>query len=116
MKPLLKVMWGDTEGLMLLFGSLLFVGERFMRWEGGKGWRVMRWQGWKCVKVVRWQGGKGESVVRQEGGRYLVLCKGGGHRMSPRFYLFVSDVNQENKGAGWVQDFLAWLQRWKDTP
>ena len=27
--------------------------------------------------------------------------------MSPRFYLFVSDVNQGNKGVGWIQDFLA---------
>ena len=30
--------------------------------------------------------------------------------MSPRFHLFVSDVNQGNEGAGWVQDFLAWPQ------
>ena len=62
-----------------------------MRWEGGKGGRVMRWQGGK--------GGKGERVVRWEGGRFLVLFKGWEHRVSPRYYLFVSDVNQGSEGA-----------------
>ena len=56
-----------------------------MRWEGG---RVMRWQGRKGKRVVRW-----------EDGRFLVLFKGGEHRVSPRFYVFVSDVNQGNKEA-----------------
>ena len=54
--------------------------------------------------------------MRQKGGRYLVLFKDGGHKMSPRFHLFLSDVNQGYKGLGWVQDFLAWPQRWKDSP
>ena len=36
--------------------------------------------------------------------------------MAPRFLLFVSDVYQRNEGAGWVQDYLAWLERWKDCP
>ena len=40
---------------------------------------------------------------------------GGGDEMSPRFYLFVSDVNQENEGVGWVQDFLVWPQGYKDS-
>ena len=53
---------------------------------------------------MRWQGGR---VVKREGGKYLVLFKGGGRRESPRFHLFVSDVNQWSKGSGWVQDFLA---------
>ena len=57
-----------------------------MRWEGGKGGRVMRWQGEKGGRVVRW-----------EGGRFLVLCKGGERRVSPRFHLFVSGVNQGNE-------------------
>ena len=49
----------------------------------------------------RWQGGKGRRVVKGQGGRVLVLFKCGGHRMSPRFHLFVSDVDQQwNKGAG----------------
>ena len=73
----------------------------------------MRWQG---GKVVRWQSGKVRRMVRQKGGRYLVLFKDGGLKVSPRFHLFVSDVNQGNKGVGWLQDFLAWLQGWKDSP
>ena len=39
---------------------------------------------------------------------FLVLLKDGGRRVSLRFYLFVFDVNQGNKEAGWVQVFLAW--------
>ena len=34
-------------------------------------------------------------------GRFLVVFKSGGHRMSPRFHLLVSDVDeQQNEGAG----------------
>ena len=57
-----------------------------MRWKDGKGGRM------------RSQGGEGGRVVRWEGVRFLVLFKGGEHRMSPRFYLFLSDVNQGNEG------------------
>ena len=39
---------------------------------------------------------------------FLVLFKDEGCRVSPRFHLFVSDVNQGNKETGLVQDFLAW--------
>ena len=46
----------------------------------------------------------------------MVLLKGGGHNMSPRFHRLVSGVNQGNEGMGWVQDFLAWSHRWKDSP
>ena len=35
---------------------------------------------------------------------FLVLFKDGGCRVNPRFYFFISDVNQGNKEAGWVQD------------
>ena len=69
-----------------------------MRWQVGKGWRVLRWQGRKGGRVLRWQGG-----------RFLVLLEGGGHRVSPTFHLFISDVNQQNKGAECVQDIHAWL-------
>ena len=65
---------------------------------------------------MRWQGGKDGRIVKQKGERYLVLFKGGGLNMSPRFNLFVSDVNQENKGVGWAQDFLVWPHGWKDSP
>ena len=67
-------------------------------------------------RVVRWQGGKGERLMGWQGGRFLVLFKCGGGRVSPGFHLFVSDVNQRNEGAGYVQDFLVWLQGWKDSP
>ena len=81
---------------------------RLVSWEGGKGGRVVCWQGGKGGKVVMWQGGKGGRVVRQKGRRYLILFKDGEHKMSPRFLLFVSNVNQRNEGVEWVQDFLAW--------
>ena len=55
-------------------------------------------------------------MVWQKGGRYLVLFKGGRHKLSPGFHLFVSDVNQGNERVGWDQNFLAWLQGWKDSP
>ena len=42
--------------------------------------------------------GKGERVVRWKGGGFLVLFKGGEHRVSLRSYVFVSDVNQGNEG------------------
>ena len=35
-------------------------------------------------------------MVRWEDGRFLVLFKGGEHRVSPRFYLFVSDVMERH--------------------
>ena len=38
---------------------------------------------------------------------FLVLLKDGRPSVSPRFPLFVSDVNQGNKEAVRVQDFLA---------
>ena len=62
------------------------------RWEVGE---VVRWEKWR---VMGWQDGEGGRVVRWEGGRFLVLFKGEKHRVSPRFYFFVSDVNQGNEG------------------
>ena len=63
------------------------------------GGRLVRWKGGKDGRVMRWQGGKGRRVVRWEGGRFLVLFKSGEYRVSPRFYLSVSDVNQGNEGV-----------------
>ena len=63
-------------------------------------WEVSEVGRWGRWKVMRLQGGKGGRVVRWEGGRLLVLLKSGEYRGSPRFYLFVSDVNQRNKGDG----------------
>ena len=67
---------------------------------------------------------EGSEVARREKwessevtcGRFLVIFNGGGHRVAPRFHLFVSDVDQWNEGAGRVQDHLAWSERWKDSP
>ena len=38
--------------------------------------------------------------MKWEAGRFLVLFKGGEHRVSSRFYLFISDVNQGDEGDG----------------
>ena len=43
-------MWGETEGIMLLFWSALFVGGKTTLVGGGK---VVRWEG---GKVGRWEG------------------------------------------------------------
>ena len=37
----------------------------------------------------------------------LFLFKDWGYRVSPKFHLFISDVNQRNEEVGRVQDFLA---------
>ena len=54
--------------------------------------------------------------MKQYTGSFLVISKGGKCRMAPRFNIFVSDVVQQNAGVGWVQDYLAWPERWKDSP
>ena len=87
-----------------------------VRWQGGKGGITVRWHCRRDGKVVRWQFGKGGRVVRWQGGRFLVSFKGEGCRVRLRFHLFVSDVNQQNEGAGCVQDIFAWSQEWKDSP
>ena len=76
----------------------------------------MRWQGGKGGRVMRWQGRKGGGVVRVEGVGFLVWLKGGGCRVTSRFHLMVSDVNQGKERAGRNQDFLVWPQEWKDSP
>ena len=40
-------------------------------------------------------------MLRQKSWSYLVLFKDGGHKMSPGFYLFASDLDQGN-GGGWM--------------
>ena len=54
---------------------------------------------WEVAAIIGGKVGKVGRMVRREGGSFLVLFKGGEYRVSPRFYLFVSDVNQGNKGA-----------------
>ena len=60
MNLLLKTIWGETEGLMLLFWSALFVGGREVRWESGTSGMLVRWRGRKDGRVVKWKGGKGK--------------------------------------------------------
>ena len=55
-------------------------------------------------------------MVRCQGGMFAVLFKSGGRRVSPRMHLFFSDVNQQNEGAGCVQNILAWPQKLKYSP
>ena len=53
------------------------------------------------MRVVRWQDRKGRRVVKWQGGRFLDLFISWAHRVSPRFHLFVSDVDQQwNEGVG----------------
>ena len=48
-----------------------------------------------------WQRENGERLVKWQGGRFLVLFNSGGHMVSSRFHLLVSDVDQQqNEGAG----------------
>ena len=81
------------------------------RWERLEGSEVASWERWGASSedVARWklckgcegQGGKGRRVVKQQGGRFLVLFKSWEHWVTPRFHLFVSDVDQpQNEGAG----------------
>ena len=49
-----------------------------------------------------------------QGERFLVVFNGGERRVTPRFHLFVSDADQLNDGAGWVQDDFAWPQILKE--
>ena len=41
--------------------------------------------------------GKRRRVVKCKGGRFLVLLKGEGRRMSPRFHFFVSVVKSRDR-------------------
>ena len=69
-------MWGETEGLMLLFWSALFVGRREVRWERWEVSEVARWERWEGSKVekvgnvregnevARWERWEGSEVAR----------------------------------------------------
>ena len=69
------------------------------------GWVVVAWSRKYCLGLT-----KIASFV------FLVLLKDEGCRVSPRFHLFVSDVNPGNKDARWAQNFLVWPQGWRDYP
>ena len=129
MKVMLKTMWGEKKSLMLLSWSVLSVGGRVVRqgkWEGSEvarwgrwelievgrwgrweGSEVARWGRWEGSEVARWNSGR---MVKHKRGRYLVLFKGGAHKMSPRFHLFVSDV----KGTKGWDEFKIFLRGRRD--
>ena len=65
---------------------------------------------WEVSEVAMWENGEAKSW------EVPGFLKGGGHKTSSRFHLFVSDVNLGNEGVEWVQDFLVWPQGWKDSP
>ena len=62
-KVMLKTMWGETEGLMLLSWSVLLVSGRVVRqerWEGSEMGRwevseVRRWGRWEGSELARWE-------------------------------------------------------------
>ena len=79
-------------------GSVLERWERWHRWEASWVARLERLEG---SDMARWERCKDSEVAKWQGGRFLVLFKSGGHRVSHRLHLFVSDVDQQqNKGAG----------------
>ena len=52
---MLKTMWGETEGLILLSWDILFVGGRVVRqgrWEGSQ---VGRWEDSQVGRWERWE-------------------------------------------------------------
>ena len=61
-KVMLKTMWGETEDIMLLSWSFLFVGGgvRQGRWEGSEVGKVAGWERWKGSEVARWENGEAE--------------------------------------------------------
>ena len=71
---------------------------------------MARWERWEGSEWERWENGETE--------RWEVPCfiQGWGTQDESKISSFVSDVNQGNEGLGWVQDFLVWLQGWKDSP
>ena len=56
------------------------------------GWVVVAWSRRSCLGPVDIA-----SFV------FLVIFIDWGHRMSPKFHLLISNVNQGNKETGWVQ-------------
>ena len=62
---------------------------------GGEGSEeVARWERCKCSEVaMRWE--RGRRAVKWQGGWFVVLFKSGGHKVSLKFHLFISDVYQQ---------------------
>ena len=85
-------------------------------WEGSEVGRWERWEDSVVGRWERWQGMKGGRMVRQKCGRYLVLFKDGGHKMSLRFHLFISDVIKGSKGWNEFKIFFCSRRDGKTLP
>ena len=66
------------------------------QWEVGEVGRWGRWGRWKGNEVVRWEKQESGEVGRWEVPGFIQRL---GTQGNPRFYLFVSDINQRSKGA-----------------
>ena len=66
MKVMLKTMWGETDGLVLLSWSVLFAGKRVVRKGRWQGSEVGRWERWQVSEVGRWGTWEGSEVARWE--------------------------------------------------
>ena len=98
-EPSAKKIWGETEGLMLLFWRALFVSGREVRWEGGKGkggyWGVTVGQvggywGGKVGKVGEWRSRK----VR---GSWFCSRVGDAGRVHDFVFLFLMLIKGKNR-------------------
>ena len=65
-KVMLKTMWEETEGLMLLFWSVLLVSGKVVRQGRWKGSMVGRWEKWEGNEVGRWERWEGSEITRWE--------------------------------------------------
>ena len=68
-------------------------GNEVARWERWEGSEVVRWGRWESSEMARWGRWESGEVGRWEVPGF-VQGLGGGCRVSPRFHVFVSDVNQ----------------------
>ena len=100
------------EKTLLFWRDLVVIG-REVSWEKWETSELERWE--RCMSGVSWQGGKVGRVVRWQGGRFLVIFRDGECRVRSRFHLFAYDANQQNEGAGCVQDICVWSPGWKDS-
>ena len=73
---------------------------RLERWEGSE---VASWERWEGSEVARREWWENNKVTRWKVPSFFQKWK----TQSPRFHLFVFDVNQRNEVAGYVQDILS---------
>ena len=54
-KVMLKTMWGETEGLLLLSWSVLFVDGRVVRQRRWEGSEKGNWERWEVSEMGSWE-------------------------------------------------------------